>query len=379
MAGDPGQANSPGGSLHDIRIGFGIIDRLASILEREAPAHRYAVIADRNVAGLYGPRIRALLEAGGLAVEFFDFPPGESSKTRTVWAELTDTLIEHGFGRDSCIISFGGGVAGDLAGFVAATFMRGVAFVQVPTSLLAMIDASIGGKTGLDVPGGKNLVGAFLQPRVVITDPSFLATLPEPEFRSGLAEAVKHAMIASEHYLEDIEARAASIEQRDEQAILDLVHESVRIKSAIVAEDVLEAGRRATLNFGHTIAHAIERVSKYAVPHGFAVAIGMVVESRLGEAVGLTAPGTTRRLETVLGRLGLPLTPPPGIDPESVLAATVADKKTRASKVRYALVSRLGLCRPGSAGGWTVEVPDTAVLDSLRGGSAPVSQEATDV
>ena len=367
------------GSIHDIRIGFGILDRLASILAEAAPAHRYAVIADRNVAEVHGSRVRNVLAAGGLDAQFFDFPAGETSKSRSVWADLTDSLIEHGFGRDCCIVSFGGGVAGDLVGFVAATYMRGVAFVQVPTSLLAMIDASIGGKTGLDVPGGKNLVGAFLQPRVVVTDPSLLTTLPESEFTSGLAEAVKHGMIASQAYLEEIEAAADSIVRRDAQAILDLVRGSVRIKTGIVGEDPFEMGRRATLNFGHTIGHAIERVLEYTMPHGNAVAMGMAVESRLGESLGITAAGTTRRLQTILERLGLPSAPPPGIDPDSVVAATRTDKKTRASKVRYALVMRPGLCRPGPGGQWTIEVPDPLVLDALRSRAAPVSQEDTDV
>jgi 3-dehydroquinate synthase len=363
----------------DIRVGLGVIDRLASILKEEAPAHRYAVIADRNVAELHGSRIGRLLETGGLDAEFFDFTPGEASKTRAVWATLTDALLEHGFGRDCCIISLGGGVAGDLAGFVAATFMRGVAFVQIPTSLLAMIDASIGGKTGLDVPGGKNLVGAFLQPRVVLTDPSFLATLPEREFTAGVAEAVKHGMIASERYLEEIEANTDSIRRRDERTILELVRGSVRIKSEIVGDDVLEAGRRAILNFGHTIGHAIEHVLDYTLPHGFAVAMGMVVESGIGETVGITAPGTRRRLEAALHRLGLPTAAPPGIDAQSIVAATGMDKKARASRVRYALVSSAGSCRPGTAGRWTVEVPDAVVLDALRNRPAPVSQETTDV
>jgi 3-dehydroquinate synthase len=362
-----------------VHVEPGALERLASILTDKAPAHRYAVIADSNVARLHGERVRSLLRAGGLEADFFEFPAGEASKTRETWAALTDALIENGYGRDCCVISLGGGVAGDLAGFVAATFMRGVPFVQVPTSLLAMVDASIGGKTGIDVPGGKNLVGAFLQPLAVVTDPALLETLPEPEFRAGLAEAVKHGMIASEAHLADIEAGADAFARREPVALVELVRQSVRIKSGIVREDTREAGRRAILNFGHTIGHALENVTDYALPHGFAVAIGMAVESAIGETIGTTTAGTTDRLLAVLARLGLPSTTPAGTRPDSILAATRTDKKARASRVRYALVTRPGLCRPDPAGGWTVEVPDPVVLQALHGRSTPVSQADTDV
>jgi len=242
-----------------------------------------------------------------------------------------------------------------------------------------MVDASIGGKTGVDVPGGKNLVGAFHRPAAVVTDPDLLVTLPEVEFRAGLAEVVKHGMIASEAYLTGIETALDRIRNRDADTLLHLVRDSVRIKSAIVAGDAQEAGRRAILNFGHTIGHAIEHVAAYTLPHGLAVAAGMVVESTIGELVGVTAAGTTERLIAVLARLRLPVTPPPQADPEAILGATRADKKTRATRVRYSLVTRAGHCQPDPAGGWTTDVPDTVVRQALQRRSAPVSQANTDV
>src|SRR3989475_4641920 len=209
-------------------------------------------------------------------------------------------------GRDAAVIALGGGVVNDVAGFVAATYLRGVPLVQVPTSLLAMIDSSIGGKTGVDVPAGKNLLGAFHQPRVVVADPQLLGSLSSVQLAAGLAEAVKHGVIADAEYFAFLEGEYAAIFAKHAPALERVVRRSVEIKASVVAQDEREKGKRAILNFGHTVGHAIEATSRYEVLHGEAVAIGMVYEARLAETLGIAATGTAHRIRSVLERLDSP-------------------------------------------------------------------------
>ena len=235
-------------------------------------------------------------------------PAGRASKTREQWARLTDALLEQGFGRDSGIVALGGGVAGDLAGFVAATYMRGLPYVQVPTTLLAMLDASVGGKTGVDTPQGKNLIGAFHPPAAVIADPLVLGTLPERDFRGGMAEAVKHGLIADAAYFAWMERNADALLRRDQAALTRLVRRSVEIKAEVVSGDEREAGRRAILNAGHTVAHALEHATAYALPHGEAVALGLVAECALAERSAWRPTGVRRSgCRPCSTRLGLPV------------------------------------------------------------------------
>ncbi len=354
------------GGPYDALIGAGLLARLPELLRAHVPAHRYALIADDHVSSRYARPVATAASAAGLPSEVFEFPAGEASKTRGTWAKLTDELLDRGFGRDCCIVALGGGVTGDLAGFVAATYLRGVPCVQVPTSLLAMIDASVGGKTAVDVPAGKNLVGAFRQPRLVVMDPETLRSLPDDHFRAGLAEAVKHALLAGEADVAWLEQRAGAIRQHDESALTQLIRRSVEIKAGIVALDTLETGARATLNFGHTIAHALERVTDFAVPHGFAVAIGMVAESRLGESLGVTRPGTAALVRVLLQRCGLPVELPDGVHADVLIAATRTDKKGRASRVRYALLAEPGRAAQSRAGEWTFEASPEALRAALE-------------
>ncbi len=349
----------------EIRVGRGLFHRLPELLAEHAPAPAYAVVADENVASLYGATAREALAAGGAGVGLFRFPAGESSKTPARWAELLEGLGAMGLGRDGCVVALGGGVTGDLAGFAAAAFTRGVRLVQVPTSLLAMIDASIGGKTGLDLRAGKNLAGAFHDPVLVVTDPQLLETLPAEELRTGLAEAVKHGAIADAAYLELLESSVEALLALEPGVVDRVVTRSIRIKVAVVERDARESGERATLNFGHTVAHGIERATGYGVPHGQAVAMGMVAESRMGEAVGVTARGTAERLAGLLGALGLPVALPPGLDPDAVMDATHSDKKGRSGIVRYALLEAIGRAAPTEDGSWTRPVPDDVALAAL--------------
>jgi 3-dehydroquinate synthase len=343
---------------YDILIGSGLVRQLPALLERVAPAAAYAIISDSHVAKLYGESLAKQVSAAGFQAELFTFPAGEWNKTRDTWASLSDRMLSARFGRDCAVVALGGGVVGDVAGFVAATYLRGVPLVQIPTSLLAMIDSSIGGKTGVDVAAGKNLLGAFHQPRVVVVDLDLLATLAPVQLAAGLAEAVKHGVIADADYFGFLEREQAAILSQDRAALEHVVRRSVEIKADIVGQDELEQGRRAVLNFGHTIGHAIESTSRYEVLHGEAVAIGMVYESRLAESLGIAAAGTERRISGLLEQLRLPVARPDGTSVDDLIEAMRADKKVRSGAFRLALPRQIGTIHGEPTGGWTVAVEE---------------------
>jgi len=372
-----GNGNGAGGggtaaAGYEILIGPGLLASVPSILSRCAPAYRYAVITDHHVAELYGMRLARGLHSAGHRVETFAFPAGEAQKTRETWAEISDAMVETGIGRDSAVVAFGGGVAGDLGGFVAATYMRGLPFVQVPTSLLAMIDASVGGKVGVDTPAGKNLVGAFHQPCAVVIDPELLRTLPPEHLRAGLAEAVKHGAIADREYLEWIEEAADELAAGDAEALSRLIVRSVEIKAEMVMRDERESGPRKLLNFGHTVGHAVESLSGYRMLHGEAVSIGMVAESRIAERMGVAGQGTTERLRRVLSRLGLPTALPMTWSAEEVVSRTRNDKKARGGRVEYSLICAPGVPAQGIDGRWGYAVADEVAKGALGAGAAGV-------
>lgn len=341
---------------YPVLIGAGLLAELPLLAERHLPGRRLAVITDRNVA-------RAL--DSPLPVPTLVVAPGERSKTRRRWADLSDKLLSLGYGRDSAIVALGGGVVGDLAGFVAASFLRGVPWLQVPTTLLAMVDASVGGKTGVDTPHGKNLIGAFHPPVAVIADLRALRTLPEATYRAGLAEVVKHGLIADEQYFNWVAHEADAILARDEATLVRLVHRSVEIKGAVVARDEFEVGERAILNAGHTVAHAIEAVSGYEVPHGEAVAIGLMAEAALAEELGLAAAGLSAQIRALTEALGLPVTLPEEFLVADLLDAMAHDKKNRSGAIRFALPAAVGrMAREGER--WTVGAEDSAITAALR-------------
>ena len=350
---------------YDILIGAGLVRRLDTLLPEYCAAAAYALITDSHVAKLYGDDLQRRLAAAGSRAELLTFPAGEWNKTRETWAALSDQMLAARLGRDSAVIALGGGVVSDVAGFVAATYMRGVPLVQVPTTLLAMIDSSIGGKTGVDVPAGKNLLGAFHQPRVVVADPDLLGSLPSVQLAAGLAEAVKHGAVADADYFAFLETEYAAIFAKHAPALHRLVRRSVEIKAAVVAQDERERGRRAILNFGHTVGHAIEATSHYEVLHGEAVAIGMVYEARLAEALGIAAGGTAQRIAAVLERLHLPTERPDGSQIDELIAAMRADKKTRAGEIRLALPSAIGVAHRTDGQNWTVPVPEESLRQIL--------------
>ncbi len=351
---------------YPVTVAAGSLGRLEELVTGVTRAgNRVAIITDANVGATYGARVAAAFP-GALVLTI---PAGERHKTRDTWARLTDDLLAAGLGRDTTIVALGGGVVGDLAGFVAATYMRGVSLIHVPTSLLAMVDASVGGKTGVDTPAGKNLVGAFHRPAAVVIDPAVLETLPAEHLRAGFAEIVKHGVVADADYFEMAAAFVERWPLSKSQAaglpdLTQLIMRSVEIKAAIVSRDEREAGLRKVLNFGHTIGHAIEAATSYETLHGEAVAIGLVAEARVAERVGVAKSGTARVIERVCRAAGLP-TSVPAVPLDVLIGFTRADKKARAGRVEYALPKRIGEMA-GSDRGWTVAVEDTVVREALQ-------------
>ncbi len=363
---------------YDVLLGNGLLDQLGALAAPVVRAHRYVVIADLTVAALYADRVlRALAPT---RADLLTIPPGEHEKTRERWGWLTDRLLELECGRDTVIVALGGGVVGDLAGFVAATFLRGVPVIQLPTTLLAMVDASVGGKTAVDVTAGKNLVGAFHPPSLVVADPTVLDTLPEGDRRSGLAEVIKHGVIADADYLSRTVAAIPELTDAgggSSDVMLETVLRSIQIKAAVVAEDEREGGRRKILNFGHTLGHAVESLSDYTLLHGEAVAIGMVLESRLAEWLDVARRGTADAVIHAVSQAGLPVLPPPGItrDVGQIVAATRTDKKARGGVVEYALPLAVGQMA-GADRGWGTTVDEETVSRFLVAEFALASESA---
>jgi 3-dehydroquinate synthase len=341
---------------YPVYVEAGALGWLNQVVTELFGGRRVVMIADATVHELYQSR---RMGAPAWTGETLTFPAGEKSKTRETWLQLSDSLLDRGLGRDSALIALGGGVAGDLVGFVAATYMRGVPYLQVPTTLLAMLDSSVGGKTGVDTPHGKNLIGAFHPPAAVIADPSTLATLPERAYRAGLAEAVKHGLIADVAYFEWMEAHVAALTLRDLEVLTRLVRRSVEIKAEVVSADERETGRRAILNAGHTVAHALEQASNFELPHGEAVALGLIAECALAEQLGIAPAGLRERVAGLLTRLGLPERLPRPLERARLLRSMAIDKKNRGERIHFVLPARLGGMHRDN--NWTTPVPPDAI------------------
>jgi 3-dehydroquinate synthase len=363
---------------YDIIVGEDLFPRIAKDLRRKPLGHRYAVISDATVMRRYGRRLIQLLREAGLTADGLSFPAGEKSKSRRVKEKLEDELSRLGVGRDGVILAVGGGVTGDLAGFVAATYHRGIPYVQVPTTLLAMVDSSIGGKTGLDTPQGKNLIGAFYQPRRVYADVATLKTLPARQFASGLAEVVKHAVIGDRALFNFLERFGHRLLPQECDVMMRIVHRNLKIKAAIVEADEREQNLRRVLNYGHTLGHAIEALTGYRLLHGEAVALGMALEGRLANALGYLTQAELARQNALLKKFGLPVAAGPvlraqlgrRVRPEELIARTLTDKKARGGRPEYALPVRLGRMKQvrGQAGLAVAEAVVRKVLDdSLQG------------
>lgn len=302
-----------------------------------------AILVDGRL-GQVSPRVQPLvdaLEARLPRVKRFDLPPGEAAKNLAAVERTCEWLAQNGYDRGAAVVGIGGGATSDHAGFVAAIYLRGVAYATCPTTLLAMVDASVGGKTGVDIAAGKNLVGAFHQPRAVVADLAFLDTLPGREIAAGLAEVVKAGLIADAPLLDVLEAQAQAI--LPAPVLAQVIEAAIRIKVAVVAEDERESGRRAILNFGHTVGHAIEAHSNFELLHGEAVSLGMIAALALGVARGVTEPALLRRTSALLARLGLPTDVKSWLGPAALTRVEV-DKKRSADAVRFVLVPRAGQC-----------------------------------
>ena len=334
-----------GEASYDVVIGPGTLAETGKRVGAVIRAKRIALVSDTNVADLFGARVGASLVTAGFDVFPLSVAPGELSKSWQVAGELLEALAHLNLDRRDLVVALGGGVIGDLAGFVAATYLRGIDFVQVPTTLLAQVDSSVGGKTGVDLSAGKNLVGAFKQPRLVVADTDTLVSLPETEWASGMAEVAKSAVIGGEEFLRWLEANAGGLRRRVNCVTADTVDQCVRFKSGIVRSDEREDGVRECLNYGHTLGHAIEKVAGYGVvPHGIAVAEGMRFAARLSVEAGNGSVEFVRRQDGLLDDMGLPAMDV-AFEADRILEAMYSDKKARGGKVRFVLADAPGLWR----------------------------------
>lgn len=334
----------PGKTPYEIEIHRGLLSRSSLLKQYLAPlGSQFAIITDDTVSPLYGYPLQELLSQIGLNVLMFQFPSGEQHKTRASKEILENQMFERNLDRQTCVIALGGGVVMDLAGYVAATYCRGVPLVLIPTSLLAMVDACIGGKTGVNTPYGKNLLGCIYQPARVLIDPATLQTLPPKELKNGIVEAAKHGLIADSilfHYLQDHREQLLALEPC---AIDRVVLDSCRIKKEIIEQDERESGIRRLLNFGHTIGHALEQLSDYSLSHGEAVAIGLVVESYLSVQLGHLSLEDFDETVNLMVAYGLPLQLPI-LSRDSLLKSLFLDKKSRDGKPRFVLLNAIGSC-----------------------------------
>jgi 3-dehydroquinate synthase len=331
-------------------------DRLVSL----DVGRRAALVTDPGIRSLHGQAVLRGLRAAGFTTHLVEVPPGEAAKTLAVAERCWNGLLEAGLDRTSTVIALGGGAVGDLAGFVAATYMRGVNLAIVPTTVLAQVDSSIGGKTAIDHPRAKNLIGAFHQPRLVVADPVAVLTLPARDYRSGLAEMAKHGVVLDAGYFDALERDAERLVGRDLDALEPAIGGSCRLKAGVVERDEREAELRHVLNHGHTIGHAIEAATGYhAWTHGEAVALGMAAEARLARRLGITDEDTVARIETLLVRLGLPVRMP-RLDAATVLGAIAHDKKARDGRVPFVLAPRIGTFR------LVQDAPEAAVRSALE-------------
>lgn len=303
---------------------------------------RLVMITDSNLEPSWALHLQNLLQSQGLSVLLLSFPAGEQYKTRETKAYLEDALLKHGYGRDTCLIAVGGGVVCDVVGFLTSTYCRGIPGVYVPTTLLAMVDASIGGKTAVDTPYGKNLIGSFYQPSAVFMDVRVLETLPEHEWRQGMVEMLKHGLIADVVYFETLRDQVQKFKARDLEFLLEVIYQSCVIKKNVVELDEREQGLRQVLNFGHTFGHALEVLSNYQLAHGDAVAIGMVLEAYVSMLCGFLSLAQVERIIEVLREFGLSLRADVLFDSDQVLSVLSLDKKAKNSVPRFVLLDDLG-------------------------------------
>lgn len=326
---------------YDIIIGTKL-DAVAREIARWNDVSKYFIITDSNVKRFYGNEFLKTLCSRKAEAYLLSVPAGENSKIRKTKEQLEDKLLKLKADRNSLIIALGGGMIGDLAGFVAATFMRGIPFIQIPTTLLSQVDSSIGGKVAVDHPFGKNLIGAFYQPKTVFIDVNTLRTLPEKEFRNGIAEVMKYAAILDKQFISYLQQYYRQIMRKNKSVLIYIIKRCCELKKMIVEKDEKETELRRILNFGHTIGHAVESLSNYKLSHGEAVAIGMVAEAKISVALGMLNLSEVERLKNLLKLYDLPTEIPSRMDTNKIIRLTMHDKKIQHGKVQYTLLDKIG-------------------------------------
>ena len=327
---------------YDVIIQAGLLDRVGEHLLPLAKSANAVVVTNTVVHRLYGSRLTRSLQSAGFRTSVICLPDGERTKSLRWVSAILNELVRRRYERKTVLLALGGGVVGDLAGFAAAVYLRGIPFVQVPTTLVAQVDSSIGGKTGVNHPLGKNLIGSFYQPQLVLSDPDVLQTLPAREYRAGLAEVIKYGVIADARFFKFLETEMRGILNFDHSAVHHIIQSSSACKAAVVSQDEREGDRRRILNFGHTVGHALETVTQYRrYRHGEAVAIGMVVAARLAVQLGLADTRVATRIRDLVHRAGLPEQLPP-YPPAALLRAMRQDKKVRDQRIHFVLPDRIG-------------------------------------
>lgn len=339
---------------YHVYIGSGLLRNAPKLIRAATGANTLCIVSDHTVWPLYAEALKDALADAGYRCVGFTFPAGEQSKNMNTYSALLTFLAENHIGRSDCIIALGGGVVGDLAGFAAATYLRGIDYVQIPTTLLAMVDSSVGGKTAIDLPNGKNLAGAFYQPKLVLCDTDTLSTLPGSVFRDGCAEVIKYAVLYDPLLLSALERDGIAFDRET------VIARCVTLKKDVVAGDEFDRGQRMLLNFGHTIGHGIEAVSHYRVSHGQAVAAGMAIISRACAQKGLCDMSTAQRIERILEAFGLPCSV--NFSVESIAGAALSDKKRSGDRINLVICKEIGCCE-------TLSVPTGKLNDWIQAGA----------
>ena len=327
---------------YPILVKEGLLAEIGADLQKRQIGKRYIIIADDTFADLYGQTVVESLKDVGLNCDLITFPHGEENKNLATIGQLTSKLAQIGVDRKDCLVALGGGVTGDITGFVAAIYMRGIPFVQIPTTLLAQIDSSVGGKTGVDIPEGKNLVGCFYQPRAVYIDIGVLKSLPPEELLNGLAEAIKYGVIYDASFFKFLKEERPQIQALEMSVIEQLIQRCCEIKAEIVEADERESDLRRILNYGHTLGHAVEATSQFTIAHGLAVAMGMVMVSRIAVEHGLLMPDTADEITSLIESYGLPITIPDNIDRQQMKEFLKTDKKTVGGRPFFVLPIAIG-------------------------------------
>ncbi len=330
-------------SSYEISIGKGILDRTILLIAKNHKATRYVIVTDSNVNRIYGQTVLDALTQAGMKASLMEIPAGESSKNISTVMDIAGKLLALGADRGTVLIALGGGVVGDLTGFIASVYMRSVPYIQIPTTLIGQVDSSIGGKTAVDMPQGKNLLGTFYQPRAVFADLNFLDTLPDKEFNNGLAEIIKYGIIEDEKMFKVLEENMDAVKSRDSAHLLKIIETCCRIKKSIVEIDEREQGLRRILNFGHTLGHALEAVSDYTLSHGEGVALGMIAAARLSVKMHYLPEDESARVEKVIAGAGLPVKIPPSFMSDAVIARLKMDKKKKDDVIHFVLIKKIGM------------------------------------